>query len=144
MTRVRVLAAVAVLLGAAAVLAIARHELRPARGALAGTISSGRLCTTRTALARRACRRWLGTNPTLEISPAGRVGSKQYTVTPDALGDFRVEVPRGRYVAWWSEGTAGSITNRGWHTWLVASGRTTDVGVLTPDVGTETAATATG
>jgi len=129
-------ALVAIAVGAAG---IARHELRPARGTVTGTLSSGRLCTMRTARARAACRRWLGLHPTLEISPAGKVGSTQYSVMPDALGAFRVTVPRGRYVAWWSEGTAGSITNRGWHTWRVTAGQTTEVGLLTPDIGTEIA-----
>jgi hypothetical protein len=107
----------------------------PGRGTLAGTISTGRLCSLTTPRAMRACQRWLGMSPVLEFSPVNRVGSENHAVRIGADGSYQIRLAPGTYTAWWNLGDqGGSITNRGSHVWTVASGTTTHIPPLTPYV----------
>jgi hypothetical protein len=110
----------------------------PGHGTLAGTISTGRLCSATTARAVRACRRWLGIHPVLEFSPVDRVGSENHAVRIGPKGSYRIRLAPGTYTAWWNLGAqGGSITNRGSRAWMVASGAVTQIPPLTPLVSME-------
>jgi hypothetical protein len=118
------------------VLAILAHG-SPPRGAVTGSVSTGRLCSMSTLRARHACDRWRREHPLLELTPVDRP-STSYPISPDAHGRFRIALPPGTYTAWWNAGAAGgSLTDRGTRRFAVIHDRTTRIGTVTPIVSQE-------